>query len=134
MQRVLLSQGPKKFTLELPGAKMPISSYLKEELVLEYYSAEEPNVKCLLSWEKKLKLPVAKDQKIGELIVQTDHGTVLRTAPLYAQDAVDAGTWFRIKSNFSNGQTGRSLGKIAGAIVLCTSLGYLLFYLRRRKR
>jgi serine-type D-Ala-D-Ala carboxypeptidase (penicillin-binding protein 5/6) len=102
VQRVLLHKGAQKFDLELAGGEKPVSSYIREDMTLEYYPAEEPAIKCLLVWDKELQLPVAKDQLIGEVVVKTEDGSVLRKISLYAAEEVN-GTWIhRIKNLFSS--------------------------------
>lgn len=123
VQKVLLKKGPQKFVLDLPGARQHVSTYINEDMTLDYYPAEEPKVKCMLHWDKDIKLPIKKDQRVGELLLQDDHGQALKKAVLFAQASVKA-TWF---SSFK----GSSFLKIAGVVVVVVLLGF--FVLRRRK-
>lgn len=91
VQRVLLKEGQQKFALELEGAGKPVPTYLKENLAIEYYPSEEPQVKCLLYWDTLLP-PIAKDQRVGELSLVTTQGQVLRTVPLFAAEDIST-TW-----------------------------------------
>lgn len=99
VQRQLFKAGPQKFTLDLPGAKKTITTYLKEDVNLEYYPAEEQKLKCLLYWNVA-KLPVLKDQQAGELRLQTEQGDVIRTVPLFAQEDVSANWLWSIRHLF----------------------------------
>lgn len=92
VQRTLLKAGPQKFILELPGATSPLATYIQNDILLEYYPAEEPKLKCYLHWKNDLKFPVKKDQPIGELQLQTPKGVVTETIPLLAQNETKA-TW-----------------------------------------
>lgn len=88
---VLLKAGPQKFILDLDGAAKPLSTYLKEDISIEYFPAEEPNVQCLLYWHVKT-LPIAQDQMVGELHFQLKDGELVQKVPLLAQEDVSA-TW-----------------------------------------
>jgi len=99
VQRTLLKAGPQKYALEHQGAANPIKTYISEDFVLEYYPAEEPNVKGLLYWDA-ITFPVVKDQQVGELRVQTDAGLTLRSVPLLAQEQVKSTWGYWLKSFF----------------------------------
>lgn len=83
IQRIFLPAGAQKFTVNLPKAEQPIGTYLSENLNLEYYPAEDPQVKCLLYWDP-LSLPIQKGQKIGHIQLITASGLVLKQVPLLA--------------------------------------------------
>ena len=87
VQRVLLRAGSQKYALKVDGAVKPVQAYLKDDISIEYYPAEEPQMKALVFWDK-LSLPIAKDQKIGELRVTTPEGAILQSVPVYAKDEV----------------------------------------------
>jgi serine-type D-Ala-D-Ala carboxypeptidase (penicillin-binding protein 5/6) len=99
VQRILLKAGPQKYTLNLEGASEPLRSYLKQDLAIEYYPAEEPQVRCLLYWDK-ISPPVMKDQRIGELRLLTSQEKVVQTLPLYAQNEATVTWWHWLKSKF----------------------------------
>ena len=93
MKKIVLKTGPQKFTCKIEGAEGSLKTYIKENLAFEYYPAEEPAVKCYLQWQT-LKLPIVKDQQVGELHLKTAQGTLIQKIPLYAEEAVD-GTWIQ---------------------------------------
>lgn len=101
MSKVLLRSGIRSQTLTLKGAVNPVQAYLKTDLAMTYYPAEEPKVKCLLFWDT-LQPPIAKDQRVGEMRIQTDDGRIIAAAPLYAQEAVKAKWSFAIKSSLQH--------------------------------
>lgn len=102
VQRVFLHKGVQKFHLNLAGANKPISSYINEDITLEYYPAEEPSLKCLLVWDKTLELPIGKGQNLGEIVLQSEKGEILRTAPLFAVENVSASWMYSFKGLFSS--------------------------------
>lgn len=90
-RRVLLKAGPQKFALDLAGAKTSVFTYLKDEISIEYFPAEEPQVKCLLHWIAKAP-PIAKDEVVGELHLQIGDEKLVKKISLLAQADVSA-TW-----------------------------------------
>lgn len=132
VQRVLMHKGPQKLSLNFPGLKKPISSYIQDDVTLEYYPAEEPHLKCLLVWNKNIKLPIEKDQALGEVILKTDDEQVLRRVTLYASHDGEA-TWSHFfKTFFASGQSGFALLKVLGILI---GIGFITFFiLQLRKR
>lgn len=98
VQKIILKAGPQKFSYKLDGKELPLKTYLKENLTLEYYPAEEPAVKCYLQW-LSLKLPIAKNQQVGEVLLKKADGTLVQKAPLYAEEEVQE-TWMEWIKNF----------------------------------
>jgi len=128
VQHSLLRKGHQKFVLDLPGAKHPISTYASEEIALEYYPAEEPKIKCLLYWESDLKLPIAKDQRLGELVVQLNDSKVSHRVPLYAQEEVGMTWLFWLKTTYSR------ILKVGGILLVLLFLGFFILQVRGSSR
>lgn len=99
VQRVFLRKGEQKFALNLQGAEKPIPSYIRDDLTLEYYPAEEPSVKCLLIWDQHVQLPVTKDLALGQIVLQSEQGTPLQAVPIYASEDVTS-TWLHYLKSF----------------------------------
>lgn len=129
VQRVLLHKGVQKFSLDLPGADKPILGYIKDDVTVEYYPAEEPTLKCMLAWKKDLQLPIMKDQPIGEVAVRLENGEVVRNAQLYAKEEVKS-TWLHAFKNLFS--SGFGLLKILGIVVVILLVGFLISRLRNR--
>jgi serine-type D-Ala-D-Ala carboxypeptidase (penicillin-binding protein 5/6) len=91
VHKQLFKSGPQSFTLELAGASKPITTYIQDNVNLEFYPAEEPKLKCFLYWTAATP-PISKGQAVGELRLQTPEGKVERTIPLLASEEVPA-TW-----------------------------------------
>lgn len=99
MRKTLLQAGPQAYTLKLERAEKPIKTYLKENVMLEYYPAEEPQIKAMIFWDK-VSLPIAKDQRVGELrILAVDGQVVLKSAAVYSVEEVK-GSWLNIFYRF----------------------------------
>lgn len=134
IQRTLLKEGPQKFTLEIPGANQVLTTMLSENITLDYYPAEEVKIKCLLSWDKNLQMPILKDQRVGELVFQFDNGTVWRTVPLYSQVTVEATGWQKVKNFFSGTGNKSTYFKGIGVLVFIIFVGFFALQLKRPSR
>lgn len=88
IHHTLLKAGPQKFTKQFSNTSNGLQTYLKEELSLDYYPAENPKPKCLLYWES-LTLPIQKDQKVGELHLVGPKGEVFKKSSLFAMQEVN---------------------------------------------
>jgi len=91
VQRTLLKTGPQKFTLEVKGAVSPVKTYIQNNVFIDYYPAEEPKLKCFLTWDV-VAPPIKKDQRVGELTIKNNEGQALQKVPLFAQEEVPS-TW-----------------------------------------
>ena len=127
VQRTLLKAGPQKFALEIRGANKPLQTFIQEDIKIEYYPAEEPRLKSYLQWDA-VKLPVAKNQKVGELSLKDSNGNEIKKVPLYALEEMKE-TWLqRVKNAIIN--SGWYL-KVLGLAVILLFLGLFIFQLRR---
>jgi len=97
VQRRLVKAGPQKFVLELPGAAQPVTTWVKNDVTIDYYPAEEPKIKCLLNWTVQ-KLPVVAGQQVGELILAGDGDVLIQKVPLLAQQTIEGSTSWKIQS------------------------------------
>lgn len=132
VQRVLLHAGMQKFHLKLADAKKTVSAFLKEDVTIEYYPAEEPNLKCLLVWNKNLQLPIKKNEILGEVSVQSDSGESLKKVPLYAYEDIKANWNDQFTTLFAFGQSGMRLLKVLGVLLVILLIS--LFIFQRCKR
>ncbi|MBA3957548.1 MAG: D-alanyl-D-alanine carboxypeptidase [Parachlamydiaceae bacterium] len=99
VQRVLLKKGPQTFSQDVTGASSEIKTYLKEDVAIAYYPAEEPKIKCILSWQS-LTPPIQKDQQVGIVEVKQANGEVVRSAPLFSQEEVTPTWLWRLRHPF----------------------------------
>jgi len=132
IQRLLLKKGPQQFTVAISGGARPLETYLKDDLVLEYYPAEMIQTKSFLYWDQ-LQLPISKDQRVGELRIQDEAGQVVAAGVLYANAEVDQSFGTRLKALFRG-----SRGHIAPIWKVLAVLGVIglmfLLFLRIRTR
>ncbi len=88
VERVLLPSGKQKFVLDIPGADKKLYTVLQKDISTTYYPAEEPKIKALLFWDN-LTLPIKKDQRVGEIRMVYEDGSVLTAQPIYAAEEVN---------------------------------------------
>lgn len=98
VQKVVIKKGIQKFTYQPKDTEISLKTFTKEDLFLNFYPAEEPEVKCYLQW-LALKLPIEKNQLVGEIQLKTPEGNLIQKVSLYAQEAAEE-TWMQwIKKN-----------------------------------
>lgn len=87
LARQLLNHQESFFTTQVKGTRQLLKAGLKEDLFLEYFPSEEEEVEPKLVFYD-LTLPIERGALVGELQVHTDKGAVIKTAPVYAMEAV----------------------------------------------
>ncbi|MCE5319296.1 MAG: D-alanyl-D-alanine carboxypeptidase [Parachlamydia sp.] len=127
VQRILVRAGVRDQNLSVKGAVKPAVPYLKEDLSISYYPAEEPRVKCLIYWDA-VQPPIAKDQRIGEIRVRAEDGRWIASTPLLAKEGVKSSWAFAIKHFFKHSWRDHP---IVIAFLSVTGLLGAGFYLRR---
>lgn len=96
LQRLLIKQGKQDFVLTQENAEKPIQTYALNNVNIEYYPSEEPAIKSFLQWDE-VKLPIAKGQKVGEIIIRNETTKSTEKVALYAEEDVQASwtSWFK---------------------------------------
>ena len=131
-QKRLLKEGLQTLTMSFEGGREPLQTYLKSDVVVEYYPAEMPEFFAKLHW-KELSLPVAKDQEVGEIELVDTTGTQIMYIPLLAFNEVRPTFWMGIKIFC----TEFGVVRLAISALVCVgvlSLVAYFFFSRRRKR
>ncbi len=88
IHRVLLAAGNQPFDLPISNGSHPVKAYLKEEIALDYYPAEDPQVKCILNW-KPLTMPIQEDQIVADIDVLAANGELIMRVPLHARETIE---------------------------------------------
>lgn len=96
VERTLLLAGPQKYILKIEGATGPVKTFLKNDVKMSYYPAEEPVFRCLLFWDD-VKPPIKKDQPVGALRIQTQEGKEVFSTLLFASEDVSATKLYSLK-------------------------------------
>lgn len=92
VERILISPGKQKFVLNHKAANKPIQTYASKQISVQYYPSEEPKIHSFLRWDAT-QLPIAKGQRVGEVIIQNESAKSRELVPLYAEEDVEA-SWF----------------------------------------
>ena len=93
--------GPEQpFSREVPGAKTPLQAALKSELAISFYPSEEPQCKALLQWDD-VQLPIRKGQKVGEVQICDEKGSVIKRGDLLAKEGVSGTFFFVLKEKIN---------------------------------
>jgi D-alanyl-D-alanine carboxypeptidase (penicillin-binding protein 5/6) len=85
---------------EIEGAKTLLKAALAQNLALEFFPSEEPEVKAYIHWEQST-LPIRKGTSVGELRLVNESGAILNSLPLLAQEDVKPTFWFALKRKLS---------------------------------
>jgi hypothetical protein len=75
--------------MAIKGGKTPLRAALIEDMILDYYSSEEPTFKASIKWKEGLKAPIALGEVVGEIRLKTEEGKELMSLPVYAVAAVE---------------------------------------------
>ncbi|MBN4067100.1 D-alanyl-D-alanine carboxypeptidase [Simkania negevensis] len=124
----LLSKGEQPYTLQLKEANAPLKTFLREDLLIEYYPAEEADFQATLFWDP-LTLPIEAGQKVGSIKLSTAYVNAIQELPLYAQNRVDLSLLARIKKLTRN--LSKKPGILLGGLV---SVGLLLLIVGRFRK
>lgn len=101
VRRVLLKAGPQRYTLKHPSSSKKIETYLTKDVCVDFYPAEEPDLKCSLKWQN-LELPIYKGDVVGEMIIAKGDGTPLQIVPLLAKEEISLSWLGNLKNRLSN--------------------------------
>ena len=123
--RILFRESENVFRQTIPGAHMALCAKLHDDIRLDYYPSEEPELKSFLHWELPA-LPIQKGMQVGELIVSDDRDQALIRAPLYATGDVKMQPLWAFLSN-------KPLCYSTIALVLLISAIVLILVFRHRK-
>lgn len=130
VKRRLFSAGMQKGAIELPNASRKLHTYLKNDVLLEYFPAEIPELKATLDW-RDIQLPVSKDELVGELKITDLLDRIWAQAPLFAVHEVDYDLRFKVQQFFSAKTGLKFLGIFTGVGVLAALLFLLCNFTRR---
>lgn len=127
MRRRLLKEGMQNLSLNLEGAAQGLKTYIQDEVVVDYFPAEEPTIEAHVQWQT-LTLPIHKDQRVGEIKLFSKDKSFVKFVPLLAAEEVKPTLWFSMKRLWK-GHSDLFLGSVF--FLSFGSLGYVVY--RRRK-
>jgi D-alanyl-D-alanine carboxypeptidase (penicillin-binding protein 5/6) len=115
------------FSCVIKGAKSPLCACLSEDVSIDYYPSEEPELKAFLEWHK-ISLPIVKGQSVGEVrLIEKEGGQLLSCFPIYATTAVQKTPWLIFKEFCSK------FG-ITILLLLLSSAGTIAWFLKKKPK
>lgn len=127
LRRVLLNKGIQELTTQVEGASTPLVTYLDRDVFVEYYLAEEPDIRANVFW-KNLKSPIEKGECVGEIRLASQNTSFEQTVYLYAAEDVQSSLWFFIREMWGAYRT-----IFLGAVFVSVAMLFILQLLRKRK-
>lgn len=97
VERLLVKAGETNYTFAPLGVNKPIKTCIAENVSIQFYPAEEPELSASLQW-KDVKFPIEKDQCVGEISIRTANGQLMRTVPVLAGESASASWGYWLKS------------------------------------
>ena len=91
-KRLLFLKDENTFRHEFKKGQPPCIAGLKEDVELEYFPAEERELRSFLHWDA-ISLPIQEGDRVGEIVLTDKDEQVLLTAPLFAQNTLLAKHW-----------------------------------------
>lgn len=128
VSRTLFAKEFDKFSHVINGAKGPLNGVLGEDIKIEYYPSEEPDLKAFLHWNHG-SLPIAQGQEVGELRLLLTDGKIMKSYPIFATQALEKTTWAKIK-----GAVGGLFGFWGILMVLIISLASSVILIYKKHR
>jgi len=74
----------KLFLAKIEGASKIVKTRMKDDLFIDYYPAEEIEIKAQILWDDLLKAPIKKGQKIACIQIITKENEIIKKQNIYA--------------------------------------------------
>ena len=97
MARTLYARESDVFSHHVKGATAELKALLKEDAILEYYPAEEPQFRAEIKWTMK-DLPLSAGDCVGHLRCIDEKGNLLFEKPIFAMNSISKTTWAKVTS------------------------------------
>jgi D-alanyl-D-alanine carboxypeptidase (penicillin-binding protein 5/6) len=126
LSRTLFAKESDRFTRQVSGAKVPLDGILKDDLILNYYPAEEPAFRAEIAWNS-CKFP-KEGQNVGSLRLVAEDGKILKEMSVFAAHNVDQ-KWWSVVASFCQDHKILLL-----ALFLSSQVTLLLFYFLKKNQ
>lgn len=130
--RTLYAKESDLFTHRIKGADGPLNAVLKEDAILEYYPAEEPNFRAEIAWLAR-DLPLEAGEQVGILRCIDDKGNILLEKSIFATHPLSR-TVLSKAALFCKAHKSIMLGLFFGAQVILLLVYYFKKYQKLRQR
>lgn len=84
------------FSKEMATTTVPLKASSPKGIAIEYFPSEEPECKAALHWD--VKFPVKKGQKVGEIHISDNRGSLLQKGDLVAVQDVNESFFLILKA------------------------------------
>ncbi len=128
VSRMLYAQKSDLFTHRIKGASSDLKAVLKDDVVLEYFPAEEPKYHAEIKWMVK-DFPIAAGDFVGHLRLVDEKENILLEKPIYAMNSVSQTVWAVI-SDFCWKHKALCLALFLGSQVLLL----LIYYFKKHQK
>ncbi len=128
ISRTLYAQESDVFTHRIKGAAGELKAFLKEDVVLEYFPAEEPQFHAEIKWTVK-DLPLSAGDFVGHLRLVDEKDNVLLEKPIYAMNPVIKTTWASV-TDFCGKHKAVCLALFLGSQVMLL----LMYYFKKHQK
>ncbi|MBP7074162.1 MAG: D-alanyl-D-alanine carboxypeptidase [Rhabdochlamydiaceae bacterium] len=128
ISRTLYAQESDLFTHRIKGASSDLKAFLKDDVVLEYYPAEEPKYRAEIKWIVK-DLPLSAGDFVGHLRLVDEKENVLLEKPIYATNSVSQTVWAMV-SDFCWRHKALCLALFLGSQVILL----LIYYFKKHQK
>ncbi len=126
VSRTLFAKESDRFSREVSGAKVSLDAMLKDDLILNYFPAEEPAFRAEIAWNG-CKFP-NEGENVGSLRLVTEEGKIIHELPLFAVHDVHQ-KWWSVVADLCQGHKTVFL-----SIFLGGQVALLLFYFLKKNQ
>ncbi len=126
--RTLYAKESDLFVHRIKGAADQLKAVLKDDIILEYYPAEEPQFHAEIEWTVK-DLPLKAGQCVGHLRCVDEKGSILSEKPVFAVNSISRTMGSKIGS-FYEGHKSLLLALFLGTQVVLL----LVYYLKKHQK
>ena len=94
-ERSLFSREFDRFSHEIPEASCALQAQLEQDIDIAFFPAEEQELCAKIAWDIP-KLPIARNDLVGNLFVADQRGNHLGSANLFASSALHKSLYYRV--------------------------------------
>jgi serine-type D-Ala-D-Ala carboxypeptidase (penicillin-binding protein 5/6) len=99
-EKKLVLEKENVFQIKYAGASSEITACMKDDINISYFPSENPKIEAFVNWYDK-KLPIKKDEIMGEVVIVDEYQKVLVKKCIYAQNKTNKTFLYFLKTLFS---------------------------------
>ncbi|MCB1067957.1 MAG: D-alanyl-D-alanine carboxypeptidase [Simkania sp.] len=131
--RLLFNKDENYFTREIKKGKTPLRASLMENVLINYFPSEEPEISIELNWEQ-LELPIAAGEWVGEMHILDQNHKILEKAPLYATRDVKKKSFIAFVDGLKTGSLDFTPLRNVLIVFLLLAVGATLYFVFKSNR